>query len=137
MKELREQYIRPEKGWRVAIRETDTIVEWDGAEWKELPKLNLTYMITRVARDFGWSLNEILDMTFSELQAVLEQSERLSLEGAYYTALAFNDPQKICDSLEEIHDRNLTDAERWDKARLKWKEVEKGWHSKRGRSQRN
>jgi len=52
-------------------------------------------------------------MTRIELRAMLKHLPRLKLESATYTALAFNDPQKLNESLQEIRDKDLSPRERW------------------------
>jgi len=100
-------------------------MEWDGAEWKEMPKVELPYLIAKAAREFGWTLSHILDMTPVELRAMLDQVPRLNLEAATYAALAFNDPKQIGDGLQEIHDKNLSPREKWEKGIARLREAMK------------
>jgi hypothetical protein len=95
------------------VEKLNDAVTWDGAEWKETPKTALAYMVAKLAKEFGWRLGDILDMTISEVGAILEQMPRVNYESAMYTAIAFNDPKRITSALEEIQDSALSPRERW------------------------
>ena len=91
------------------------VLVWDGANCKEIPKVEIAYLIAKLAHEYGWSKDQILDITLKEAAAMLEQIQRVNYESAYFTALAFNYPERLMTELEEIHDKNLSDRERWQK----------------------
>lgn len=91
----------------------DAVFVWDGAIWEQEPRPDLALLITRAAREFGWSVSEILDMAPGALMAMLRNVRRLSLEDSIFAALAFHDPEKIGIDLEEMRNEGLTEHERW------------------------
>lgn len=125
LKVIRRAFPHPEKGWRVYVLNLRTIFEWDGAQWQEVPKTNISYMIALAAKEFGWTVPQILDMTPIELRTVLGHLKQIHCEAAIYQSLAFHDPAKIQSELEEINDRNLSPRERWRKGISRMKEAMK------------
>ena len=66
-----------------------------------------------MAKEFGWTPDQTLDRTVAEIRSLMENLTRVNCENARYTALAFNDPQRLNEILQEIADAKLTERERW------------------------
>lgn len=49
----------------------------------------------RVCHVYGWLPEQVLSMTYSHFMLCVRSIERLEAERAFFTALAFNDPQKL------------------------------------------
>jgi hypothetical protein len=123
LQHIDKKYPKPKKGTRVYVRDIDAVFAWDGAEWQREPGVDFGYLITKTAKEFGWTPQQILDMTHNELKALFDNLPRVNCEAAIYTALAFNDPQELNRALEEFKDAVLTDRERTAKAMQKLKRV--------------
>ncbi|MDR2528680.1 MAG: hypothetical protein LBD04_06655 [Synergistaceae bacterium] len=98
------------------VRDLDAVLAWNGAEWERESGLDFCYLVTKAAKEFGWTVGQIMETTPNELRALLDNLPRVNCEAALYTALAVGDPQQLKETLEEIVDAALTDRERAAKA---------------------
>ena len=44
---------------------------------------------------YGFLPSQVLDMTYSHFMMLVKRAERMEAQRAFFTALAFNDPQKL------------------------------------------
>ena len=107
------------------VRDADAVFAWNGAEWEREASVDFRYLITKAAKEFGWTVGQILEMTPNELRALLENLPRVNCEAALYVALAVGDPQKLKETLDEAASAALTDGERTVKAMKRLKEAMK------------
>ena len=71
--------------------------------------------------------DQTLALTQNELAALFGNLPRVNCESALYTALAFNDPEKINFALNETFESALSDREKNMKGLKRLREVMKKW----------
>jgi hypothetical protein len=83
--------------------------------------------VTKAAKEFGWLPSQTLDLTRNELSALFGVLPRVNNEAAFYTALAFNEPDRITTAMSEMMEPDVSDRERNEKGIKRLKEVTHKW----------
>jgi hypothetical protein len=127
LKDIRARFPRAKKGDRVYVREEKAFYFRDEGEWLKERDADFAYLITKAAKEFGWTPEQTLTLTPNELAALFGNLARVNYESAFYTALAFNDPEKISSALNETVESELSDREKNANGMKRLREVVKQW----------
>jgi hypothetical protein len=127
LKDVRARFSGVSKGDRVYVKEEKEFYFWDGREWEKERDTDFAYLVTKAAKEFGWMPEQTLTLTQNELAALFKNLPRVNYEAAHYTALAFNDPERIGSMLNEIFESTITDREKNAKGIKRLREVMSKW----------
>jgi hypothetical protein len=127
LKDIRERYPKARKEERVYVKNEGAFYIFNGTEWEKEQGTDFAYLVTKAAKEFGWLPAETLALTRNELSALFEVLPRVNNEAAFYTALAFNDPEKITTAMGETMKPDISDRERNEKGIKRLREVTHKW----------